>query len=467
LRAIAAADPSPNATMAALAAAPGLGEPTDAGWSVVDRRPFSSARKWSAVAFEGRGWYLLGAPEMLLPAGADGLLQRVADQAGQGRRVLLLAAAAAVPDADGAAGEISGLRPLALVVLEEAVRPDAAATVRYFTEQDVAVKIISGDNPATVAAVAGRAGVTVHGDPTDARTLPTDGSALAAALEAGTVFGRVSPHQKRAMVHALQAKGHVVAMTGDGVNDVLALKDADLGVAMGSGSPASRAVAEVVLLDGAFSSLPAVVGEGRRVIANVERVANLFLTKTVWAILLAVGVGFAGRRYPFLPRHLTLTAALASSIPGLFLALSPSSRRARPGFVRRVLRFVVVTGPIVAVTVVVVDVVCRQLHGELDTQLQTADLIALLGSSLAVLAVVMVPFTARRRLLWSAMVALAVVSVSWGPVQRFLDLGEPTPLGTVTAVAAVAAAGALLLALHRRGALAAESAEAPGGASPG
>jgi len=148
-------------------------------------------------------------------------------------------------------------------------------------------------------------------------------------------------------------------------------------VAMGSGSPASRAVAEVVLLDGAFSSLPEVVAEGRRVIANIERVANLFLTKTVWAIILAVVVGLAGRRYPFLPRHLTLTAAVASSIPGFFLALAPSARRARTGFVARVLRFVVVSGPIVAAAVIVVEVVCRHVHGETDLQVQTADLIAL------------------------------------------------------------------------------------------
>ena len=268
------------------------------------------------------------------------------------------------------------------------------------------------------------------------------------------MFGRVTPQQKRAMVGALQRRGHVVAMTGDGVNDVLALKDADLGVAMGSGSPASRAVAEVVLLDSAFSSLPAVVAEGRRVIANIERVANLFLTKTVWAMLLAVAVGLAGRRYPFLPRHLTLTAAVASSIPGFFLALAPSARRARTGFVRRVLRFVVVSGPIVAVAVVVVDVVCRHLHDETDLQVQTADLLALIGTSLAVLAVVMTPFTPMRRVLLASMVVLAGVALWWGPSQEFFELSSPTGVGLATAAVTVAAASILLLVLHRRGRLA-------------
>ena len=173
----------------------------------------------------------------------------------------------------------------------------------------------------------------------DARTLPEDPMALAEVVDNGTVFGRVTPHQKRAMVGALQSRGHVVAMTGDGVNDVLALKDADIGIAMGSGSSASRAVAQLVLLDGSFATLPSVVGEGRRVIANIERVANLFVVKTVYAFLLAVLVGVFARPFPFVPRHLTLVGTLTIGAPAFFIALAPTADRARPGFVARVMRF--------------------------------------------------------------------------------------------------------------------------------
>jgi cation-transporting ATPase E len=178
----------------------------------------------------------------------------------------------------------------------------------------------------------------------DARQLPGEPAELAGWLEKYAVFGRVTPHQKRAFVGALRGRGHTVAMTGDGVNDVLALKDADLGIAMGSGSGASRAVAKVVLLDDDFTSLPQVLAEGRRVLANIERVANLFLTKTVYSVILALLVGLAHLPFPFLPRHITLIAALTIGVPAFFLALAPSNERARAGFVARVLRFAIPAG---------------------------------------------------------------------------------------------------------------------------
>ena len=180
-------------------------------------------------------------------------------------------------------------------------------------------------------------------------------------LETHSVFGRVTPHQKRAMVGALQSKGHVVAMTGDGVNDALALKDADIGVAMGSGAAATRAVAQLVLLDGKFAALPGVVAEGRRVIANIERSANLFVTKTVYAVLLAIAVVIAGWRYPFLPRHLTIISTFTIGIPGFFLALAPNTRRYIPGFIVRVLRFTIPAG-IVAVAATMVELRRRALR---------------------------------------------------------------------------------------------------------
>ncbi len=237
-----------------------------------------------------------------------------------------------------------GLRPAAFVVFAERLRSDAAEAIAYFAAQGVALKVISGDSPLTVSAVAKRAGLPQAGDPVDARDLPEDPAALGALLEERSVFGRVSPHQKQAMVKALRARGHTVAMTGDGVNDVLALKLADLGIAMGSGAPATKAVAELVLLDGRFATLPGVVAEGRRVTANIERVANLFITKTVWATLLAVAVGAMLLPYPFLPRHLTIIDTLAIGVPSFFLALAPNRRRYRPGFAGRVLRFAIPAG---------------------------------------------------------------------------------------------------------------------------
>src|SRR5262249_43823087 len=211
----------------------------------------------------------------------------------------------------------------------------------------------SGDNPRTVAAVAARVGLPEADSGFDARELPDDEAALAEVLEQHSVFGRVSPQQKRAMVGALQSKGHVGAMTGDGVNDALALKDADIGVAMGSGAAATRAVAQLVLLDGRFAVLPGVVAEGRRVIANIERSANLFVTKTAYAVFIAVAIVISGWRYPFLPRHLTLVSVFTIGIPGFFLALAPNSRRYIPGFVVRVLRFTIPAGAVAAAAALV------------------------------------------------------------------------------------------------------------------
>ena len=243
------------------------------------------------------------------------------------------------------------LLPAALVVVSERIRDDARETIRFFAEEGVAIRVISGDNPRTVGAVAaavGVPGVLAAEDAIDARTLPDDPEQLADVLDRHAAFGRVTPQQKRAMVQALQRRGHVVAMTGDGVNDALALKDADIGVAMGSGSAASRAVAQIVLLDGRFAHLPDVVAEGRRVIANIERAASLFLVKNVYSLVLAlVSVGTLAA-YPLAPIQLTLISTLAIGIPGFVLALGPNRRRYVPGFLRRALRFAVPVGVTIA-----------------------------------------------------------------------------------------------------------------------
>lgn len=349
LSAMAAADPTPNATLSAIAVAFPTPAGASADWEPRQAVPFSSARKWSAADFGAHGAWLLGAPDILLdraPGSVAGdVRRRVEDHADAGLRVVLLAQATSGLTDEHLPDELD---PAALVLLEERVRPEAPDTIAYFGEQHVAVKVISGDHPRTVAAVAKRCGVPLADEPVDAREMPSDEQELADLLEQRSVFGRVTPQQKRAMVGALQRRGHTVAMTGDGVNDVLALKDADIGVSMGSGSSATRAVARFVLLDNSFAVFPEVVAEGRRVIANVERVANLFITKTVYATLLALAVGVAGLPFPFFPRHLTIVSALTIGIPAFFLALAPNSRRYQPGFLNRVLQFAIPAGGVAA-----------------------------------------------------------------------------------------------------------------------
>ncbi len=352
---LAATEPNPNASLQAVIEA--IDRPGRT-WSETHHAPFTSARKWSGSTFDEHGSWVLGAPDVLA---AEGTAARdAAEEIGAtGLRVLLLGrCAGAVTDAD-APGEVTAC---ALVILEQRVRPDARETLEYFAEQDVAVKVISGDNARSVGAVTSGLGVPGGDDPMDARRLAAHGlpehledlsthpaEEFTEAVERHTVFGRVTPDQKRAMVLALKSRGHTVAMTGDGVNDVLALKQADIGVAMGAGSPATRAVAQIVLLDNKFSTLPHVVAEGRRVIGNIERVANLFLTKTVYSVLLALFVGVAQLPFPMQPVHVTITGWFTIGVPAFLLSLAPNHERARTGFVRRVLQLALPSGIIVAV----------------------------------------------------------------------------------------------------------------------
>src|SRR5207344_215895 len=356
---------------------------------------------WSAAAFEGQGSWVIGAPEMVW-AEAGSAVRRVADElAATGSRTLLLARSAAPLDGETLP---AGLDAVALVLFAEQVRPDAAETLAYFRAQGVELKVISGDNPRTVGAVARRVGLDA-GEPVDARELPEDQEALADVLETHSVFGRVTPQQKRAMVAALQSTGHVVAMTGDGVNDALALKDADIGVAMGSGAAATRAVAQLVLLDSSFATLPGVVAEGRRVIANIERVSNLFLTKTTYAALLAILTVIIGWPYPFLPRHLTIVSALTIGIPAFFLAFAPSTQRYVPGFVRRVLRFAIPAGIIIAASVSIAYALARE-ETVGTREARTIATVVLMVLGLYVLGMLARPFTRYRAVLLLAMIGL-------------------------------------------------------------
>jgi cation-transporting ATPase E len=398
---LAATEPNPNASLQAILE--GITAPS-AVWQETHHAPFTSARKWSGSTFAEHGSWVLGAPDVLAAEGSSA--RRLAEEIGSsGLRVLLLGqASTAVTDA-AAPGKVT---PHALVVLEQRVRPDARDTLDYFAEQDVAVKVISGDNAVSVGAVTASLGVPGGADPMDARQLPEDAADFADAVARHTVFGRVTPDQKRAMVLALKSRGHTVAMTGDGVNDVLALKQADIGVAMGSGSPATRAVAQIVLLDNKFATLPHVVAEGRRVIGNIERVANLFLTKTVYSVLLALLVGVAQLPFPLQPIHVTITGWFTIGVPAFLLSLAPNHERAKPGFARRVLELALPSGVVVAACTFTTYLLTRPPTGTsstLATQASTASLATLIVVASWVLSVVARPYE-----LWK--IALLVVSAA-------------------------------------------------------
>ncbi|NJP46917.1 HAD-IC family P-type ATPase [Actinacidiphila epipremni] len=446
LAALGGSDPRPNASLQAIIDAFPPGDA--AGWRETAALPFSSARKYSGAAFtepDGtRSGWLMGAPDVLLPAGhpALGEVDRLNDE---GLRVLLLARTGRALD-DPRVARPDAVEPVALVVLEQRLRPDAGDTLRYFAEQGVHAKVISGDNAVSVGAVAGKLGLPGAQEPVDARRLPAERDAMAAVLEQGAVFGRVTPQQKREMVGALQSRGHNVAMTGDGVNDVLALKDADIGVAMGSGSEATRAVAQIVLLDNSFATLPSVVAEGRRVIGNITRVATLFLTKTVYSVLLAVLVVCWQVPYPFLPRHLTLLSTLTIGIPAFFLALAPNKERARPHFVRQVMRYATPAGVICAVASFAAYLLARHHYtgaGALDAETSAATLTLFL-LEVWVLAIIARPYTWWRIALVLAMgVGFVIVLVTpW--LQRVFALrlvGDEVPWAAV----GIAAVGAVAL----------------------
>ncbi|GGS63960.1 HAD-IC family P-type ATPase [Streptomyces violaceus] len=418
LGALGESDPRPNASLKAIIDAYPDGE----HWRCTQALPFSSARKYSGAAFaetDGeRSTWLLGAPDVLLPDD-DPALAETGRLNEQGLRVLLLARVER--DLDDA--EVTeGAKPTALVVLEQRLRPDAADTLSYFADQDVRAKVISGDNAVSVGAVASKLGLS--GTTVDARRLPADEDGMARALDDNTVFGRVTPQQKRTMVGALQSRGHTVAMTGDGVNDVLALKDADIGVAMGSGSEATRAVAQIVLLNNSFATLPSVVAEGRRVIGNITRVATLFLVKTVYSVLLAVMVVCSQVEYPFLPRHLTLLSTLTIGIPAFFLALAPNKERAQPNFVRRVMRYAIPGGLVAALATFATYLIAREHYtgaGALDAETSAATLTLFL-ISMWVLAIIARPYTWWRIALVASMAGafLLVLVVPW--LQHFFAL---------------------------------------------
>jgi cation-transporting ATPase E len=447
LAGFAASDTDPNASMQAIAAAfPG------AAWEVRWRVPFSSAERWSAIAAGETAW-AIGAPDVLLGWTAAAHAEAgerartiVREHVLAGKRVLLLSSYVA----DGPDDHPSGrMRPLAVIVLGESVRPDVATTLGWFAEQGVTIKILSGDEPATIGAVASMVGLEGGDAPVDARALPDDPTELEAEVERSSVFGRVGPQQKLAIIGALQARGHTVGMIGDGVNDVLALKQSDLGVAMGSGASAARSAAQVVLVDAGFSSLPAIVAEGRRVIANIQRVAVLFTTKTVYATLLAIAVGVAGLPFPFFPRHLTIVSSLTIGIPAFVLALAPAQARAEAHFLRRVLRAALPLGTVAAVATFVTYAVARD-EGLASGPSRTAATFALFGMGMWVLVIVARPLTKVSEALVTALLAAFVVLVAIPGLRDPLALELPRAVMCMAVIGVVAMAGALMELAARR-----------------
>lgn len=296
--------------------------------------PFSSALKYGAITFED-GTYILGAPEFVLTDGFSAYSKQIERYTKKGYRVL----AFAHTDGGISGGEIgtgAPVTPLGFVILSNAIRENAEKTFRYFAEQGVNVKVISGDNPETVSEIARLAGISGYDSFVDASTLAGDAETDAAATKY-TVFGRVTPKQKQIIVRALQSAGHTVAMTGDGVNDILAMKDADCGIAMASGSEAVSQVADVVLMDSDFAHMPDVVAEGRRVVNNVERSASLFLVKNIFSLLLSIMVSVLMIPYPLEPTHISLIGMFTIGVPGFLLALETNKNRIEGNFLKKVL----------------------------------------------------------------------------------------------------------------------------------
>jgi len=441
---LASDDARPNPSMQAISEAYKM--PPD--WTATATAPFKSATKWSGASYGEHGNWVIGAPDVLLEPGSPAAEE--AEQIGSlGLRVLLLGSSDLPVDHPDAPGTVT---PAALVVLEQRVRADARETLDYFASQNVSIKVISGDNAVSVAAVAGSLGL--QGETMDARQLPDKPDELADTLEEYTTFGRVRPDQKRAIVHALQSHGHTVAMTGDGVNDVLALKDADIGVAMGSGSSASRAVAQIVLLDNRFATLPYVVGEGRRVIGNIERVSNLFLTKTVYSVLLAILVGLAGLAsklfgtnplpFPFQPIHVTIAAWFTIGIPAFILSLAPNKERAHSGFVRRVMTSALPSGLAVGTATFISYLAAyhgREATQTQQTQASTAALITLLVTMVWVLAVVARPYEWWRVAL-VAMSGLAYVVIFSIPLAQKTFLLDSSNIALTSLALGIGVVGA-------------------------
>lgn len=385
-------------------------------WRAVKRMAFSSSTKWSGADFGENGRYVVGAPEFIMGDRYDSIRSEAEPWSERGCRVLLLAAYDTAFD-DGPL-QSAHVAPIALVFLSNLLRPDAQETFRYFASQGVSVRVISGDNPITVAQVAARAGIENADRYVDAMTLSTEQD-FEEAVKYYTVFGRVTPEQKRYLVRAFQKQGHTVAMTGDGVNDVLALKDANCGIAMASGSQAASQVAQIVLLNSQFSAMPAIVAEGRRVINNIQRAASLFLVKNIFSFALTLLLLFIDMPYPLLPIQLSLISTFTIGIPSFFLALEPNYARVEGKFMRNVIRRAM-PGGLTNLTIVLLAGFFTSTFGLSNEQLNTICVWVMSAVGLVTLYHVSVPFTRLRLAVLAAMTAAMLFSLLVIPA--FFDL---------------------------------------------
>lgn len=405
------------------------------GWPVTGQIPFNTAYKYSAKSFGTHGVYVVGAPNVVAGTRSSEFRSQLTPLLAQGRRVLLLARYdGSLPDPPETL-DPERLTFLALLPLQNRIRSSAPKTFAYFAEQGVAIKVISGDDPQAVSHVAAQAGIAGAQRWVDAATL-SDDQALAQAAADCTVFGRVTPEQKRKLVHALQKQGHTVAMTGDGVNDVLALKDADCGIAMASGAQAASQVAQLVLLDSDFAALPNVVAEGRRVINNIQRSASLFLVKNIFSLLLSLVTLCLPLAYPFQPLQLSLISAVTIGLPSFVLALEPNYELVRGKFMHNVLHAALPGGLTDFLLVFCAQGFAYAFDLSADA-LGTISTLLVLETGLIVLFGVCHPFTPVRWALWGSCTILglggAVLFAPWLELIP-LDLGATLVLAVLAAL---------------------------------
>ncbi|MDY2778094.1 MAG: HAD-IC family P-type ATPase [Collinsella sp.] len=396
--------------------------------------PFSSARKWSGATFP-EGSYVMGAAQFVLDADAFARIEGEVSRLTDGCRVLV---AAAVDGFDDEGSLIGSARPLGLVAIRDEIRSSAAETIRYFTDQGVELNVISGDDPRTVAAIARHVGIPGSDSFIDATTLDTPAK-LDAAVDRYHIFGRVTPQQKRELVVALKRRGHTVAMTGDGVNDVLALKEADCSVAMAAGSDAARNVAEIVLVDNDFASMPAVVAEGRRSINNLQRSAALFLTKTLFSMGLAA-ICIAFPPYPFEPITMTLINFFCIGFPSFVLALEPNKARIEGSFLTNVLKRAL-PAALAVIACCSLSMALAALLGLGAGELSLLCLVSTCVMGASLIFRISVPFTPLR----VCVLVIVVVGISAG-VLLFPSFFSVAPLDWISAptAALVSAAGSVI-----------------------
>ncbi|HHV31809.1 MAG TPA: cation-translocating P-type ATPase [Clostridiales bacterium] len=376
-------------------------------WTCSGTVPFSSARKWSGASFEEAGSFLMGAGEFILKDAFESIRPQADGYAKRGHRVLLLAHSRQKLSDRELPQEIT---PLALILLSDRIRKSARATLEYFSDQGVDIKIISGDNPVTVSNIARRAGLWNADNYVDASTLKSYEDIME-AVRKYSVFGRVTPQQKHDMIKALKEQNHIVAMTGDGVNDVLALKESDCSIAMASGSDASRTVSQVVLLDSDFSSMPRIVAEGRRSINNLQRSAALYIVKALFSIIIGVLFIFINATYPFQPIQFTLINALTIGFPSFILALEPNKERIQGKFSVNVLKKSI-PGALAMITNIVVLVSIASFFGFNQSQVSTLAVIITGYTGLLILFRICMPFDAKRTVLFAMMVLIFAVALS-------------------------------------------------------